>query len=233
MTRGSKSVHPDASIYDLQPIMLFDRFRWSEYAEREAVLAALESVLSAGSPKWTFGGAYLFWCQSDTGGALLYCGEAVDLLQRQAQHFRGGPDQGNKFVDLSAHFVVNPDERCGLALLVIPPKALPWQSPPGGPLVLLDGAAKEAGQGLEGFLLRASVAMFGRMPEFNGRNDAALYRNDTDTVRFESLLRYLLEDPEASQDFTTFLIRDEAAESAAHLRARVTDCEGLQYSGAA
>src|ERR1700722_12040314 len=171
MTRGSKRVDPDASIYDMEPILLFDRFRWAERDEREAVFTALDKMLSVGLPKWIFGGAYLFWRQTDTGGGPLYWGGAVDLRQRHAQHFRGGAGQGNKFVDLTAHFVTYPNELCGLALLVISPAALPWLSPPDNSFVLEDDAAKRAGEGLEGLLLRASIAVFGRMPPLNDRND--------------------------------------------------------------
>jgi len=226
MTRGSRALDPNASIYDLEPLVLFDRFAWSQ---REAVLLALKSLLATGLPRWSFGGAYLFWAQvPDTqDGNVLYIGEARDLAQRQAQHLLGPGNKGNKFSDLSAHFALHPPELCGLAALVIPPASLSWLYPPDEPPTLVDNAAKEAGESLEGLLLRASRNLSGSFPPFNSRADASKYRHDSDAVRYQGLIRYLLDHPDATMDFVTFRIRTERLEATTRLRAALSACEGI------
>lgn len=232
MTRGSSELRPDDSIYGLGPgpgpILLFDRFKWDE---RDAVLASLGKILRSGLPSWTFGGAYLFWSQLPEGegnGELLYCGEAVDLVQRQRQHLQGPPGGGNKFVELSVYFGSASTQVCGLALLVIPPSALPWMSPPDDLPFLEDGASKRAGQKLEGLLLRASVNSDGALPRFNDRNDASKYRHLDDEPRYWSLLRYLFDHRDATMDFVTYWIRSEEVDASRYFADLVTKCPELK-----
>jgi hypothetical protein len=40
----------------------------------------------------------------------------------------------------------------------------------------MDGAAKQAAEGMEGLLLRASKNLFGSLPPFNDRDDASKFR---------------------------------------------------------
>jgi hypothetical protein len=202
MTRGGSSLNSNASIYDCAPILLFDRFPWSD---RSSVIAALRDVFSG--RKWAFGGAYLFWSQPPEGGGdgeVLYCGEAEDLLQRQCQHLAGPAGVGNKFRQLCAYFAEQP-LCCGLALLVIPPRELPWLSPPDDNPFLEERAAKEAGEALEALLLRAAINVQGKMPRFNKRSDASRYCHDVDGVRFQSLLRFLLGHPDPDDGLPNFL----------------------------
>ena len=165
MTKGSKKLDYEASIYDLRPILLFDRFRWDE---REEVLDSLDQILRVASSMWTYGGAYMFWAQSDENlgrGEVLYTGEAEDLATRQKQHLRGPKDKGNKFANLSAFFSTHRELLTGVALLVIPPRFLQWLWPPHEEQpVLEDGQAKRAGEMLEGLLLRAARMLQGRCP---------------------------------------------------------------------
>jgi hypothetical protein len=222
MTRGSRNLSGNASFYDLVPILFLDRFRWSE---RASVLDAIREIFSVGGTRWTFGGAYLFWAQTTDGdGELLYCGEARDLCRRQVQHFSGLGGRGNRFKDLTAYFAAHPRHKCGVGLFAIPPNSLEWLSPPDG-LPFAD--SKRAGEALEGLLLRAAESVFGCLPVFNARNDSSPFRHDSDGVRFQSLIRYLLDSPDATMDFTTFSIRAERAQAAAALRAKIAECREL------
>jgi hypothetical protein len=228
MTRGSSKLRHDASIYDYQPILLFDRFAWPE---RDSVLAAMRRIFRPLSARWRFGGAYLYWAQPNEGaggGVVLYCGEAEDLVQRHEQHLSGPSDAGNKFADLSAYFSAHPEMVCGLALLVVPPAELPWLSPPDDEPFLDERVAKEAGEQLEGLLLRASINVSGAMPPFNDRNDASRKQHDDDVVRYLSLVRYLLDYDDASMDFWTCWIRAEEREVASKLGDLLEDCDATR-----
>jgi hypothetical protein len=198
-------------------------------------ITMLRAILAAGGTRWTFGGAYIFWGQvpvevEDGGGEVLYCGEAQDLSARQAQHLTGPGHGGNKFAPLSEYFASRESLLCGLALLVIPPRSLPWmESPDDGP-VLENGAPKRAGEALEGLLLRASMNLFSAMPLFNTRADASKFRHDDDVVRFLSLIRYLLDYRDVTMDFTTFWIRAEEEDAAERLVDEVRRCKELDLS---
>jgi hypothetical protein len=221
MTRGSKGLGPDASIYDRAPIVLFERFPW---AERTKVLGLIRAILATGDPNWSHGGAYLYWAQGreeDSGGELLYAGEAEDLTRRHTSHLLGGPATGHKFTELDAYFAEHPNMICGLALLVVRPIALEWLYPPDQPPILADDALKRAGEELEGLILRASKSRFRAMPRFNDREDASKFRHRDDVVRFESLARFLLDFRDVTMDFVTFRMRDELKEASTKLAAEV------------
>lgn len=228
MTRGSKRLEPHDSIYGMAPVLLFDRFEW---ADRELVLSSLQGALRGGLPLWTFGGAYLFWAQRpDSGGRgeILYCGEAEDLSRRHEHHLRGPAGAGNKFGQLSTFFAMATGQLCGLALLVVPPSALPWlDSPDDGP-VLEDGMEKLVGQQLEGLLLRAAINYAGGLPRFNERNDASRYHHHDDVPRYWSLLRYLFDHDDATMDFVTFWIRQEQREATEYAKQLVANCKQVQ-----
>lgn len=200
----------------------------------EAQRAALTPSNShaTGTTRWTHGGAYLYWAQGaeeGSGGELLYAGEAEDLARRQSNHLLGGPATGHKFTDLTAHFVTYPKTICGLALVVVRPASLDWLDPPDDePPVLDDGALKRAGEGLEGLLLRASLGLFQRMPLFNGRGDASRFRHDDNVAQFQSLVRFILDYPDATRDFVTFEIRGETAEASARLAAETERYRALR-----
>jgi hypothetical protein len=203
-----------------------DRFSWSS---RGDVLKALCDVLAGGLPKWTYGGAYLFWRQfAPAEGEILYCGEAEDLARRQAQHLKGPRRPGNQFGPLSDMFGEVGGADCGVALLVIPPAMLPWLDPPDDDPFLEDDAAKRAGERLEGLLLRASLDVQGSMPPLNSREDASKLRQDHDLARYQSLIRYLLDFDDVTMDFRTFFIRSETAAAAAALREDVVRCPQLK-----
>ncbi len=224
MTRGSSRLDPNGSIYDTIPVLLFDRFRWEE---RNDVRSALQSIF-AGCPRWKFSGAYVYWAQYKAeSGRILYCGEAEELAQRHGQHLGGPSALGNKFGELQAYFDAHPTDRCGLALLVVPPNSLRWLEPPDDEPCLEDREAKRAGEELEGLLLRACVNLFGEIPPFNSRNDASKYQHRADDVRFQSLVRYLLDYNDVTMDFTTFWIRAGHREAAAHLNAEIERCQQL------
>lgn len=224
MTRGSSRLSPNASIYDTSSVLLFDRFRW---AERNEVRGALRSIFAA-CPRWKFGGAYVYWAQFEgEGGRILYCGEAEGLGQRQGQHLGGPATHGNKFGELAEYFAAHPTEKCGLALLVVPPSSLRWIEPPDDEPCLEDGEAKHVGEALEGLLLRACTNLLGQSPRFNRRNDGSKYLHGDDVVRFLSLVRYLLDYEDAMMDFTTFRIRAEQSGAAAHLNAEIERCPAL------
>lgn len=228
MTRGSTRIQYGASIYDHLPLLLFDRFAW---LDRDSVLAALRQTFGPYRSDWRFGGAYLYWAQAPEGGGagtVLYCGEAVDLLQRQEQHLVGPPDGGNKFAALTAFFNAQPQAVCGLALLVIPPDALPWFSPPDDKPFLENGAAKEAGEALEGLLLKASINLTGAMPLFNSRNDASKKHHVEDVFRYRSLARFLLDFRDVTQDFCTFWIRDEQRDAQSKLGDLLQRCQAMR-----
>lgn len=224
MTRGSVRLDPYASIYDSMPVLLFDRFLWDE---RNEIRRALRSIF-ADCPRWKFSGAYVYWAQLEgEGGQILYCGEAEELSQRHGQHLRGPAAQGNKFGELQQYFSAHPTEKCGLALLVVPPNSLRWLEPPDDDPFLEVGEAKRAGEELEGLLLRACINLFGKRPPFNSRKDESKYPHNDDVVRFQSLVRYLLDYEDVTMDFTTFLIRAERSKAAAHLNEEIRRCPAL------
>ena len=215
MTRGRNMLKGYESLYDQRPVLLFDWFAWSE---RGTVLAALRNVLDGKVQGWRFSGAYIFAGKiSEGAGQLLYCGEAVDLRNRIAQHLQGGGG-GNQFENLEWYFAQYSEHSCCLGLLVVNPRELPWLYPPDEEPVLEDGTEKRAAECLEALLLRAAINLRGELPTFNDRRDEARADHDVDTFRFQSLLRYLLDHPDASQDFVTFRIRSEEVEAQAYLK---------------
>ena len=186
-------------------------------------------MLGAGLPKWTFGGAYLFWSQLAPGeGEILYCGEAVDLIQRQSQHLRGPRRAGNQHGPLTDHFAQRADASCGLALLVIPPDTLPWWEPPDDPPFLEDDVPKRAGEQLEALLLRASIDLTGDRPRFNSREDESHSHHDHDLFRYLSLARYLLDFDDVTMDFRTYFIRAEVVEATKAYSDDVARCAHLR-----
>jgi hypothetical protein len=105
---------------------------------------------------------------------------------------------------------------------------LPWLSPPDDEPFLDERVAKEAGEALEGLLLKASINLAGVMPPFNTRNDASRKRHDDDVVRYLSLVRYLLDYRDVSMDFWTCWIRAEQRDAASKLGHLLDDCKATR-----
>jgi len=225
MTAGRSHLHGSESIYDLNPVLLFDRFPW---ADRQSVQGAVARIMSVGIPKWTFGGAYIFCSMPTRGGSgeVLYVGETRNFSQRLNQHLVGPGSSGNKHDALASVFSADPQAECVLALLVVQPTSLPVLDSPDGP-VLESGIEKVAGEGLEALLLKAHINWRGCLPRLNSRADEAKAHHAHDGAYLWSLVRFLLDEDDANQDFVSILIRAEQTRAEKIFAESIASCPAL------